>query len=829
MLSMKVKIKRKKSSGKSGTHAVHKKKKDGSKGERVGCAGEPKQYMKALHTHSEEKEANPTGSFYENWRKYCEEQELLQESLGQTKKWLKQKKMDSSKSKDFLLLIKDMFQRHGTDPFYDRYGEGFLNKYIFWVVKNYFIDRGDGRYGLNWKKMMDESMPVANREEFIFPISGESLLIRTLEQFADLVERGFIPAEAADIYKLRSFENVLLLVAEGLKQAMESTTQKEAEEENKRKAYEEADVLDAPEGYRLVRPHTRHASTYFGQRCAGSQTKWCIATERGHDHYQDYTSQGIVFYFIINENLDPKNDLRKIAVAYDEESTNPRGYGEIDVMNPHAIFDAPDDQIDMGGVRDGIEENHFGERFQDLKNLYFRDDDSLSTDPPTAEELISFKRKGIEGLDALIKSVSSKPLNEDELIKLSDVLQEGSTEIVDRIMDEIFTEIRVHLEAHPPYESQQKIAEKIEEEYQAKMKHVNIHLDFDGEHIYYSANMGLEFGADLGWVEDVDKDKIEEAIRYNWDEDYILEIYIEGDEEDGFSVSIGYAPDGYRAEHNVPGFKSFCEDLYENTDQRYDEFREDTIQAFAERGLIKSEEGDFLVALEDEIRKKTDLEVEDKFGGVYLSMPLKYDLSQSIDGILINRGGSKKWDMSADRYSGSTLFPIILRDKMAQLTSRVRDMLLEDLKELVLKKYQPSQMTLPGIEKDPKKEIKPLKLHELLTSIFSMNTVQMNSKRQVTVTPALLLTYKIFGEKGTELYGDVYREMILLVADSFEELRDKYEKDLEPLISETFKKAVAYMDNHQKDRMDRMERERSRSGEVVFENKRKLKIRILKS
>jgi len=105
----------------------------------------------------------------------------------------------------------------------------------------------------------------------------------------------------------------------------------------------------------------------------------------------------------------------------------------------------------------------------------------------------------------------------------------------------------------------------------------------------------------------------------------------------------------------------------------------------------------------------------------------------------------------------------------------------------------------------------------------------MNSKRQVTVTPALLLTYKIFGEKGTELYGDVYREMILLVADSFEELRDKYEKDLEPLISETFKKVVAYMDNHQKDRMDRMERERSRSGEVVFENKRKLKIRILKS
>ena len=76
-------------------------------------------------------------------------------------------------------------------------------------------------------------------------------------------------------------------------------------------------------------------------------------------------------------------------------------------MCPDAIFDAPDDPIDMGGVRDGIEENHFGKRFLDLKDLHFRDDDSLSTDPPTAEELISFKRKGIEGLDALIKSVPS--------------------------------------------------------------------------------------------------------------------------------------------------------------------------------------------------------------------------------------------------------------------------------------------------------------------------------------------------------------------------------------------------------------------------------------
>ena len=772
--------------------------------------------------------------YFKKFRKYVENHNLLEESLGQSKKWLKQKKMDPSKSKDFLVLIKDMFQRHGSDAFYDRYGEGFLNKYIFWVVKNYFIDR-DQRYGLNWKKMMDDSMPVANREEFISPVSGESLLIRTLEQFADLVERGFIPAEASDIYKLKSFESVLLLVAEGLKQAKDSTTQKEAEEENKRKAYREAETFDAPEGFRLVRPRSRHAATYFGQRCAGSQVTWCIATERGHDYFQDYTGQGVVFYFIINENLGREHPLRKIAVAYDESSINPYGYGKVIVSSPHSIWNVLDEKIKMDEVREAIEENVLGERYLDLKNLWFKDDDSLSTDPPTAEELISFKREGVEGLDELIKTVNSRPLNEDELIELSNVLEESGMELVDQIMDEIFTEIRDDLGVNPPSEGQEKLFEKILQEYIGKMQHVDVHYNFDGEYIFFGAHLGIELGADLGWVgsaEDTDLDEIESAIRGNWDEDYVEEIRVEEGYDGGYFVDIEYSGHHGNYGHEGPtasDFQSFCENLYEYTDQKYEVNMKDTIDSLAEAGLIRSEQGDFLKELEDEINKKTDLEVEDKFGGVYVSMPFKYDLSQSIDGIIQNRKDSKKWEISAGRYSGNSLFPIILRDRVAQMTTKVRDMLFEDLKELVLSKYQPSQMTLPGIEKDPKKELKPLKLHELLLAMFSMDTMGMNSKRQATATPGLLLTYKIFGEKGTKLYGDIYKEMILLIVESFEELGDKFEKDIEPFITEAFKKTIAYIDKQQKERMEREQRD---AGEPVSESKRKskkLKIRILKS
>ena len=204
----------------------------------------------------------------------------------------------------------------------------------------------------------------------------------------------------------------------------------------------------------------------------------------------------MVFYFIINENLGREHPLRKIAVAYDESSINPYGYGKVIVSSPHSIWNVLDEKIKMDEVREAIEENVLGERYLDLKNLWFKDDDSLSTDPPTAEELISFKREGVEGLDELIKTVNSRPLNEDELIELSNVLEESGMELVDQIMDEIFTEIRDDLEVNPPSEGQEKLFQKILEEYIGKMQHVDINYNFDGEYIFFGALLGIELGAD---------------------------------------------------------------------------------------------------------------------------------------------------------------------------------------------------------------------------------------------------------------------------------------------------------------------------------------------
>ena len=77
---MKVKMKCKKSSGKSGTHAVYKKKPGGKRGKRVGCTSEPKQYMRALGIHAEEKENNTMESVFENWKRFLNEFKKTPES-----------------------------------------------------------------------------------------------------------------------------------------------------------------------------------------------------------------------------------------------------------------------------------------------------------------------------------------------------------------------------------------------------------------------------------------------------------------------------------------------------------------------------------------------------------------------------------------------------------------------------------------------------------------------------------------------------------------------------------------------------------------------------
>jgi len=68
----------------------------------------------------------------------------------------------------------------------------------------------------------------------------------------------------------------------------------------------------------------------------GAGTKWCI-TMRDANYFEEYSNNNVVFYFLINKNLDQKNSLSKLAFAIQRDKENK--------ILKTEIFDAEDKQI----------------------------------------------------------------------------------------------------------------------------------------------------------------------------------------------------------------------------------------------------------------------------------------------------------------------------------------------------------------------------------------------------------------------------------------------------------------------------------------------------
>ena len=68
----------------------------------------------------------------------------------------------------------------------------------------------------------------------------------------------------------------------------------------------------------------------------GAGTKWCI-TMRDAKYFEQYSNDNVVFYFLINKNLDQKNSLSKLAFAIRRDKKNK--------ILKTEIFDAEDKQI----------------------------------------------------------------------------------------------------------------------------------------------------------------------------------------------------------------------------------------------------------------------------------------------------------------------------------------------------------------------------------------------------------------------------------------------------------------------------------------------------
>ena len=69
------------------------------------------------------------------------------------------------------------------------------------------------------------------------------------------------------------------------------------------------EIADTPH-HRVIRPLTAEASCYYGK-----STKWCISAERSSNYFDQYTSEGKAFLFLLAKRKNIEPAYKKIAVV----------------------------------------------------------------------------------------------------------------------------------------------------------------------------------------------------------------------------------------------------------------------------------------------------------------------------------------------------------------------------------------------------------------------------------------------------------------------------------------------------------------------------------
>jgi len=155
-----------------------------------------------------------------------------------------------------------------------------------------------------------------------------------------------------------------------LREVIDRAAQKKADREAE-KAREAAEKQEAVKGtefvadtpfHKVVRPLTREGSCYFGR-----ETRWCISATQSRNYFDQYTSDGKAFFFLLAKNKDIDPAYKKIAVVIDSD-------GDFE-----EYFDARDDSMTPRVFNDAIRQTILGANLSG-EIVSFEDDDPYDRD-----------------------------------------------------------------------------------------------------------------------------------------------------------------------------------------------------------------------------------------------------------------------------------------------------------------------------------------------------------------------------------------------------------------------------------------------------------------
>ena len=140
-----------------------------------------------------------------------------------------------------------------------------------------------------------------------------------------------------DINNVDSYSQLQSIVRRALNEKDKREQEKKQKAEEKRVAKEGSEVVEDTPYHLVIRPLTKEASCYYGK-----STKWCISAERSANYFDQYTSEGKAFFFLLSKRKDIDPNYKKIAVVVDPN-------GDFD-----EYYNAEDDNLYLREFRDAL-------------------------------------------------------------------------------------------------------------------------------------------------------------------------------------------------------------------------------------------------------------------------------------------------------------------------------------------------------------------------------------------------------------------------------------------------------------------------------------------
>ena len=247
-----------------------------------------------------------------------------------------------------------------------------------------------------------------------------------------------------DVNQIDSYAQLQMVVQRALGAKEDRERKKKEKEQQKKIAREGSEVIADTPYHLVVRPLTKEASCYFGQ-----QTKWCISATRSQNYFDQYTSDGKAFLFLLAKRKDIDPAYAKIAVVLDQS-------GEFE-----EYFNAEDDNLLSRQFRDGMLQTMVGTEASD-------EIVSMEEDEPFEEGPIM---KAAEELD-LMSYIDEG----DEIETVVQVIKET----VDEYIDDLERKGRQSVEDTPAGTPEEDY-EELKDTYSANWNHIDVQLMFPSD------------------------------------------------------------------------------------------------------------------------------------------------------------------------------------------------------------------------------------------------------------------------------------------------------------------------------------------------------------